>query len=168
MHRIGSDVVNTHLVEDASGVMIVDAALPGHWRELNQELRQLSYSLDHVRGIVLTHVTPMTSVSRSGLDSGMASWCMSMNSMRPGLAVRLGSPTPAGDPSWCVRCWDSCGTARDTAAPNTAGPRGRDVHGLRRARPARVSGGLSTFRVTSDEASPCTCQRWMRCVLATS
>ena len=35
--------------------MIVDAALPGHWRELNQELRQLSYSLDHVRGIVLTH-----------------------------------------------------------------------------------------------------------------
>jgi hypothetical protein len=48
LHRIGSDVVNTYLVEDASGVMIVDAALPGHWRELNQELRQLSYSLDHV------------------------------------------------------------------------------------------------------------------------
>ena len=55
MHRIGSDVVNTHLVEDASGVMIIDAALPGHWRELKQELRQLSYSLDHVGGIVLTH-----------------------------------------------------------------------------------------------------------------
>lgn len=55
LHRIGSDVVNSYLVEDAAGLTIVDAGLPGHWRELDQELTQLGYSLDDVRGIVLTH-----------------------------------------------------------------------------------------------------------------
>jgi glyoxylase-like metal-dependent hydrolase (beta-lactamase superfamily II) len=55
LHRIGSDVVNAYLVEDAAGVTIVDAGLPGHWRELEQELTRLGRSLDDVRGIVLTH-----------------------------------------------------------------------------------------------------------------
>jgi glyoxylase-like metal-dependent hydrolase (beta-lactamase superfamily II) len=55
LHRIGSDVVNTYLVEDASGITIVDAGLPGQLRELEQELTQLARSLDDVRGIVLTH-----------------------------------------------------------------------------------------------------------------
>ena len=55
LHRIGSDVVNVYLVVDAAGVTIVDAGLPGHWRELEQELTQLGRSLDDVRGIVLTH-----------------------------------------------------------------------------------------------------------------
>jgi glyoxylase-like metal-dependent hydrolase (beta-lactamase superfamily II) len=40
---------------DAAGVTIVDAGLPGHWRELEQELTQLGRSLHDVRGIVLTH-----------------------------------------------------------------------------------------------------------------
>jgi glyoxylase-like metal-dependent hydrolase (beta-lactamase superfamily II) len=55
LHRIGSDVVNVYLVEDAAGVTIIDAGLPGHWRELERELTQLGRSLDEVRGIVLTH-----------------------------------------------------------------------------------------------------------------
>ena len=55
LHRIGSDVVNSYLVEEAAGITIVDAGLPGHWRELEQELAQLGRSLDDVRGIVLTH-----------------------------------------------------------------------------------------------------------------
>ena len=55
LHRIGSDIVNTYLVEDGTGITIVDAGLPGHWRELEQELTQLGCSLDDVRGIVLTH-----------------------------------------------------------------------------------------------------------------
>jgi glyoxylase-like metal-dependent hydrolase (beta-lactamase superfamily II) len=55
LHRIGSDVVNVYLVEDAAGVTIVDAGLPGHWRELDRELTRLGRSLDEVRGIVLTH-----------------------------------------------------------------------------------------------------------------
>jgi glyoxylase-like metal-dependent hydrolase (beta-lactamase superfamily II) len=55
LHRIGSDVVNVYLIEDGAGVTIVDAGLPGHWRELEQELTQLGRSLADVRGIVLTH-----------------------------------------------------------------------------------------------------------------
>jgi glyoxylase-like metal-dependent hydrolase (beta-lactamase superfamily II) len=55
LHRIGSDIVNAYLVEDAAGITIVDAGLPGHWRELEQELTLMGRSLDEVRGIVLTH-----------------------------------------------------------------------------------------------------------------
>jgi glyoxylase-like metal-dependent hydrolase (beta-lactamase superfamily II) len=55
LHRIGSDVVNIYLVVDGAGVTIVDAGLPGHWRELDHELTQLGRSIDEVRGIVLTH-----------------------------------------------------------------------------------------------------------------
>ena len=55
LHRIGSDVVNTYLVDDPSGITIVDAGLPGQLRELELELNQLGRSLDDVRGIVLTH-----------------------------------------------------------------------------------------------------------------
>jgi glyoxylase-like metal-dependent hydrolase (beta-lactamase superfamily II) len=55
LHQIGSDVVNIYLVEDAAGVTIIDAGLPGHWRELDHELTQLGRSIDEVRGIVLTH-----------------------------------------------------------------------------------------------------------------
>jgi glyoxylase-like metal-dependent hydrolase (beta-lactamase superfamily II) len=55
LHRIGSDFVNSYLVEDAAGVTIIDAGLPGHWRELDKELMLLGRSLDDVRGIVLTH-----------------------------------------------------------------------------------------------------------------
>jgi glyoxylase-like metal-dependent hydrolase (beta-lactamase superfamily II) len=55
LHRIGSDVVNVYLLEDAAGVTIVDAGLPGQWRELERELTQLGRSMDDVRAIVLTH-----------------------------------------------------------------------------------------------------------------
>jgi glyoxylase-like metal-dependent hydrolase (beta-lactamase superfamily II) len=55
LHRIGSDYVNCYLVEDPAGVTIVDAGLPGQWRELEAELAGLGRSLDDVRGIVLTH-----------------------------------------------------------------------------------------------------------------
>jgi len=55
LHRIGTDVVNSYLVEDASGITIVDAGLPGQLRELERELTQLDRSLADVRGIVLTH-----------------------------------------------------------------------------------------------------------------
>jgi glyoxylase-like metal-dependent hydrolase (beta-lactamase superfamily II) len=55
LHRIGSDIVNVYLVRDVAGVTIVDAGLPGHWRELEPELTLMGCSLADVRGIVLTH-----------------------------------------------------------------------------------------------------------------
>jgi glyoxylase-like metal-dependent hydrolase (beta-lactamase superfamily II) len=55
LHRIGTDIVNCYLIEDASGITIVDAGLPGQVRELERELKQLGRSLADIRGIVLTH-----------------------------------------------------------------------------------------------------------------
>jgi glyoxylase-like metal-dependent hydrolase (beta-lactamase superfamily II) len=55
LHRIGSDFVNCYLVEDTTGVTVIDAGLPGHWRELEAELGRIGRSLSDIRGIVLTH-----------------------------------------------------------------------------------------------------------------
>jgi len=55
LHRIGSDLVNVYLVEDDSGITIVDAGLPGHWSELVSELALMGRSLDDIHGVVLTH-----------------------------------------------------------------------------------------------------------------
>jgi glyoxylase-like metal-dependent hydrolase (beta-lactamase superfamily II) len=55
LHQIGSDVVNSYLVEEAGQVTIIDAGLPGQWRELGHELARMGRSLDDVRGVLLTH-----------------------------------------------------------------------------------------------------------------
>jgi glyoxylase-like metal-dependent hydrolase (beta-lactamase superfamily II) len=55
LHRIGSDVVNSYLVEEAGAITVVDAGLPGHWSELEAELAQMGRSFDDIRGVVLTH-----------------------------------------------------------------------------------------------------------------
>lgn len=55
LHRIGDDVVAAYLVVADDGVTVVDAGLPGHWRELLAELASLGRTLDDVRGLVLTH-----------------------------------------------------------------------------------------------------------------
>ena len=34
LHRLGSSIVNSYLVEDAGGVTIIDAGLPGYWNYL--------------------------------------------------------------------------------------------------------------------------------------
>jgi glyoxylase-like metal-dependent hydrolase (beta-lactamase superfamily II) len=55
IHRIGSDLVNVYLVEDETGVTIIDTGLPGHWNELQDELALMGRSGDDIRGVVLTH-----------------------------------------------------------------------------------------------------------------
>lgn len=55
LHRVGSDLVNSYLVEDAGEVTVIDAGLPGHWKELHAELAAMGRSLDDIRGVVLTH-----------------------------------------------------------------------------------------------------------------
>jgi glyoxylase-like metal-dependent hydrolase (beta-lactamase superfamily II) len=55
LHRIGSDVVSSYLVEDASGITLIDAGLPGHLRELESELATMGRSVADVRAVVLTH-----------------------------------------------------------------------------------------------------------------
>jgi glyoxylase-like metal-dependent hydrolase (beta-lactamase superfamily II) len=55
IHRIGSDLVNVYLIEDDTGVTIVDAGLPGQWDELEPELAAMGRSIADVRAVVLTH-----------------------------------------------------------------------------------------------------------------
>ena len=88
LHRIGSDVVNSYFVEQAAGITIIDAGLPGHWRELEQELTQLGRSLDDIRGIVLTHgdTDHIGFAERSGRARALEYTSMSL--MQPGLAVK--------------------------------------------------------------------------------
>ena len=55
LHRLGSSLVNSYLVEDGGAVTIVDAGLPGYWRLLGPELAAMGRSLRDVRALVLTH-----------------------------------------------------------------------------------------------------------------
>ncbi|MEU4579004.1 MBL fold metallo-hydrolase [Nonomuraea sp. NPDC023979] len=55
LHRLGNDVVACYLVDTDEGITLIDAGLPGHWRELQRELRSLGKSVDDIRGLVLTH-----------------------------------------------------------------------------------------------------------------
>src|SRR5262245_49891542 len=58
IRRIGPGLVNSYLVADGDAVAIVDAGLPGHWRELPRELAALGRSLGDVRAVLLTHGHP--------------------------------------------------------------------------------------------------------------
>lgn len=55
LHRIGDDLIAMHLIATDEGVTVVDAGLPGHWRDLVAELSSMGRTLDDIRGVVLTH-----------------------------------------------------------------------------------------------------------------
>jgi glyoxylase-like metal-dependent hydrolase (beta-lactamase superfamily II) len=55
LHRLGSSLVNSYLVEEGGFVTIIDAGLPAYWSDLPRELAAMGRSLDDVRAVVLTH-----------------------------------------------------------------------------------------------------------------
>jgi glyoxylase-like metal-dependent hydrolase (beta-lactamase superfamily II) len=55
VHRIGNGMVNAYLVEEAGAVTVIDAGLPGLWRDLLGELDAMGRSLEDVRALLLTH-----------------------------------------------------------------------------------------------------------------
>ncbi|MET9497887.1 MBL fold metallo-hydrolase [Streptomyces sp. NPDC006552] len=55
LHRIGNDVVSCYLVDTPEGITLIDAGLPGHWKDLERELQALGKTADDIRGLVLTH-----------------------------------------------------------------------------------------------------------------
>jgi glyoxylase-like metal-dependent hydrolase (beta-lactamase superfamily II) len=55
LHRIGNDIVAAYLIDTDEGVTVIDAGLPGHWRDLQRELAAMGRSTADVRGVVLTH-----------------------------------------------------------------------------------------------------------------
>ena len=55
LHRIGNDIVAVYLISDTDGVTVIDAGLPGHYRDLVRELALMGKTLADVRGLILTH-----------------------------------------------------------------------------------------------------------------
>lgn len=55
LHRIGNDIVAVYLITDADGVTVIDAGLPGHYRDLVRELAFMGRTIADVRGVILTH-----------------------------------------------------------------------------------------------------------------
>lgn len=55
LHRLGSDIVSSYLIIDGGDVTIVDAGLPGHWKQLQAELSSIGKDLGSVRALILTH-----------------------------------------------------------------------------------------------------------------
>jgi glyoxylase-like metal-dependent hydrolase (beta-lactamase superfamily II) len=55
VHRIGNDIVAAYLVVTPDGVTVIDAGLPGMWRDLRAELRRIGRTLEDIRGVILTH-----------------------------------------------------------------------------------------------------------------
>jgi len=54
LHRIGNDIVAAYLIDTEEGVTVIDAGLPGHWRDFQRELAAMGRTKADVRGIVLT------------------------------------------------------------------------------------------------------------------
>lgn len=55
LHRLGNDIVASYLVEAPEGITLIDAGLPGHWHDLQDELAAIGRPISDIRGIVLTH-----------------------------------------------------------------------------------------------------------------
>ncbi len=56
IHRIGDDSrVNAYLLEEAGEVTIMDAGVPGYYRDIPRELARMGRTLADVRALVLTH-----------------------------------------------------------------------------------------------------------------
>lgn len=55
LHRIGNDIVAAYLIVTPEGITLVDAGLPGLYRDLGRELAELGRTTADIRGVVLTH-----------------------------------------------------------------------------------------------------------------
>lgn len=55
IHLIQHAHVNCWLIEDDRGLTLIDAGLPGTWRELQDGVNTLGYQLEDIRALVLTH-----------------------------------------------------------------------------------------------------------------
>lgn len=56
IHRIGDQrFVNSYLLEDAGEVTVIDAGVPGYYRDIPRELAAMGRTVGDVRALVLTH-----------------------------------------------------------------------------------------------------------------
>src|SRR5918998_4509963 len=55
VHFAHTDLVNWTLFTDDDGVMLIDAGFPGNREDVANSLRQIGFSTDDLRAILLTH-----------------------------------------------------------------------------------------------------------------
>ncbi len=55
LHRVGPGLVSCYLVEEAGGVTVVDAGMPGFFSELLAELAAMGRGPEDIRALILTH-----------------------------------------------------------------------------------------------------------------
>jgi glyoxylase-like metal-dependent hydrolase (beta-lactamase superfamily II) len=55
LHRLGSDLINFYLVEDATGLTVVDAGVPAFYDKLAACLDEAGRTWEEIRALVLTH-----------------------------------------------------------------------------------------------------------------
>jgi glyoxylase-like metal-dependent hydrolase (beta-lactamase superfamily II) len=56
IHRIGdSSIINSYLLEEGGEVTIVDAGVPGYYKDVARELAAMGRSVADVRALILTH-----------------------------------------------------------------------------------------------------------------
>ena len=55
IHRLGTGLVNSYLIEEGGEITIVDAGAPGYWSDLPEELAAMGRTFADVRALVLTH-----------------------------------------------------------------------------------------------------------------
>lgn len=55
LHRVGSDLVNTYLVEEGGRLTLIDAGISGQFRDLEREIATMGRTIGDLRGVILTH-----------------------------------------------------------------------------------------------------------------
>lgn len=55
LHRLGNDIVASYLVDAPEGITLIDAGMPGHWGDLQDEMANLGRPFSDIRGLILTH-----------------------------------------------------------------------------------------------------------------
>ncbi|WP_300265681.1 MBL fold metallo-hydrolase [Microbacterium sp.] len=55
LYRLGNDLVASYLIDTPEGITLIDAGMPGHWKDLHRELKSLGRAPADIRGLILTH-----------------------------------------------------------------------------------------------------------------
>jgi glyoxylase-like metal-dependent hydrolase (beta-lactamase superfamily II) len=56
--RVGDGLVNFYVVADGAALTLVDAGLPGHWRQLEAALGSIGRSVEDIQAVLVTHGHP--------------------------------------------------------------------------------------------------------------
>jgi glyoxylase-like metal-dependent hydrolase (beta-lactamase superfamily II) len=75
VERLGDDMVNFYLVDHPEGLVLIDAGLPGHLRQLQEHLASSGRSLRDIRAVLLTHGhLDHTGLVTAAQQAGAAIW----------------------------------------------------------------------------------------------